>query len=206
MQITLNLRDHPRSQLNVATVASSPLGVSFQGCCLPHAIITLDLFLSKVESPRSFLHLFHSRPPEFASINLPWPLIVVALTNMHSSWLYVSALTLAARVLGQRVLDLSGDGWTVKSKALNISVPGHLPSQVHLDLLAAKTIGESCTSFSSCPRSNKPYRRSVSAMNSPPISHTLMCLPSRYHGLNDFDLRWIANHNWTYTSNPILGL
>lgn len=45
--------------------------------------------------------------------------------------------------LGQNVLDLSGDGWTVSSKALNVSVPGRVPSQAHLDLLAANFIGES---------------------------------------------------------------
>ena len=45
--------------------------------------------------------------------------------------------------LGQNVLDLSGDGWTVSSKALNVSVPGRVPSQAHLDLLAANVIGES---------------------------------------------------------------
>lgn len=44
--------------------------------------------------------------------------------------------------LAQKVVDLTGDGWTVSSKALNISVPGKLPSQVHLDLFAAKAIGE----------------------------------------------------------------
>ncbi|KAH8809318.1 glycoside hydrolase family 2 protein [Xylogone sp. PMI_703] len=27
-----------------------------------------------------------------------------------------------------------------------------------------------------------------------------------YHGLNDFNLRWIAAQNWTYASNPIKGL
>ncbi|PYH93058.1 beta-mannosidase A [Aspergillus ellipticus CBS 707.79] len=27
-----------------------------------------------------------------------------------------------------------------------------------------------------------------------------------YHGLNDFNLRWIAESNWTYTSDPIEGL
>lgn len=45
-------------------------------------------------------------------------------------------------VLAQKVVDLTGDGWTVSSKALNISVPGKLPSQVHLDLFAAKAIGK----------------------------------------------------------------
>jgi beta-mannosidase len=44
---------------------------------------------------------------------------------------------------GKNVLDLSGYGWTVSSKALNITVPGRVPSQAHLDLLAANIIGES---------------------------------------------------------------
>jgi beta-mannosidase len=43
---------------------------------------------------------------------------------------------------GKNVLDLSGEGWTVSSKALNITVPGRVPSQAHLDLLAANIIGE----------------------------------------------------------------
>ncbi|KAJ6188573.1 hypothetical protein N7519_003481 [Penicillium mononematosum] len=72
--------------------------------------------------------------------------------------------------LGKNVLDLSGDGWTVSSKALNISVPGRVPSQAHLDLLAANIIDEP------------------------------------YYGLNDFNLRWVAENNWTYTSNTIDGL
>jgi beta-mannosidase len=57
--------------------------------------------------------------------------------------LALAALSAALRpALAQTVVDLTGDGWTVSSKALNISVPGKLPSQVHLDLLAAKAIGE----------------------------------------------------------------
>lgn len=62
----------------------------------------------------------------------PWNQLVLALFP-----------SLLPTTLGQNVLDLSGDGWTVSSKALNISVPGHVPSQVHLDLLAANVIGES---------------------------------------------------------------
>lgn len=72
--------------------------------------------------------------------------------------------------LGQHVVDLSGEGWTVSSKALNISAPGHLPSDVHLDIYAANVIDDP------------------------------------YYGLNDFNLRWIADNNWTYTSEPIRGL
>ncbi|KXG48131.1 Glycoside hydrolase, superfamily [Penicillium griseofulvum] len=45
-------------------------------------------------------------------------------------------------VHAQHILNLSGDGWTVKSNALNISVPGSVPSQVHLDLLRANVIDE----------------------------------------------------------------
>lgn len=45
--------------------------------------------------------------------------------------------------LAQNVIDLSGDGWTVSNNALNISVPGRVPSQAHLDLFAAGVIGES---------------------------------------------------------------
>ncbi|CAI7634788.1 unnamed protein product [Penicillium glandicola] len=82
----------------------------------------------------------------------------------------VLAVSVLPKTLGQNVLDLSGDGWTVRSKALNISVPGHVPSQVHLDLLAANVIDDP------------------------------------YYGLNDFNLRWIADSNWTYTSKPINGL
>ncbi|OJJ45346.1 hypothetical protein ASPZODRAFT_153009 [Penicilliopsis zonata CBS 506.65] len=72
-------------------------------------------------------------------------------------------------IQGQHVLDLSEIGWTVSSTALNRIVPGHLPSQVHLDLYAAGVIG-------------------------------------RYYGLNDFNLRWIADANWTYTSEPLRDL
>lgn len=51
--------------------------------------------------------------------------------------------SILSTTLGQNVLDLSGDGWTVSSKTLNVSVPGRVPSQAHLDLLAANVIGES---------------------------------------------------------------
>jgi beta-mannosidase len=44
--------------------------------------------------------------------------------------------------LAQNVIDLSGDGWTVSSSALNISVPVRVPSQAYLDPFAAGVIGE----------------------------------------------------------------
>ncbi|KAJ5899406.1 hypothetical protein N7495_004150 [Penicillium taxi] len=63
---------------------------------------------------------------------------------MHSWKKFVLTVlpSTAQSVLGQHVVDLSGDGWTVSSEALNISVPGRLPSQVHLDLYAAKVIDD----------------------------------------------------------------
>ncbi|KAE8554084.1 hypothetical protein EYB25_002622 [Talaromyces marneffei] len=42
--------------------------------------------------------------------------------------------------LAQRVIDLSGDNWTVKNEECNLSAPASLPSQVHLDLYAAGVI------------------------------------------------------------------
>ncbi|KAJ5495889.1 Beta-mannosidase A [Penicillium diatomitis] len=63
---------------------------------------------------------------------------------MHWGSNFWRALLPATIGLGraQHVVDLAGDGWTVSSEALNISVPGKLPSHVHLDLLAAKVIGD----------------------------------------------------------------
>lgn len=60
------------------------------------------------------------------------------------SWksLALAGLSASTQVLGQNVVDLTGDAWTVSNKGLNISVPGHLPSHAHLDLYAANEIGE----------------------------------------------------------------
>jgi beta-mannosidase len=54
----------------------------------------------------------------------------------------LAAAILPQLAVTQHVIDLSGDGWTVRNAQGNITVPGHLPSQVHLDLYAAKVIGE----------------------------------------------------------------
>ena len=70
----------------------------------------------------------------------------------------------------QNVVELSQTVWTLQNPGLNISVPGNLPSQAHLDLYAAQVIGDP------------------------------------YFGLNDFNLRWVAWNNWTYSSDPIEGL
>lgn len=81
----------------------------------------------------------------------------------------LAALFFAVSVFSQKVIDLSGNDWTLENLPLNISVPGSVPSQAHLDLYAAQVIGDP------------------------------------YYGLNDFNLRWVANSNWTY-SGLISGL
>lgn len=55
--------------------------------------------------------------------------------------LAVLAFALPA-VLGQHVRDLGSEEWTLSGGALNRTVPGRLPSQVHLDLFEAVVIGE----------------------------------------------------------------
>ncbi|KAL9132447.1 MAG: hypothetical protein Q9175_006381, partial [Cornicularia normoerica] len=52
------------------------------------------------------------------------------------------ALFFAASALSQKVIDLSGNDWTLENLPLNISVPGSVPSQAHLDLYAAQVIGD----------------------------------------------------------------
>jgi beta-mannosidase len=69
-----------------------------------------------------------------------------------------------ALVSAKHITDLSESAWTLSNDALNISVPGSLPSQAHLDLFAAGVIGDP------------------------------------YHDLNDFNLRWVVWHNWTYSA------
>ncbi|KAI1773308.1 glycoside hydrolase family 2 protein [Hypoxylon cercidicola] len=77
---------------------------------------------------------------------------------------------LAASTAGAvNVVDLSDATWTLKGNGSDISVPGKVPSQVHLDLFASQVIDDP------------------------------------YYGLNDFDLRWVALANWTYTA-PVSGL
>jgi beta-mannosidase len=75
----------------------------------------------------------------------------------------VSAI-LITRTTAQSVLDLSTSKWTLSNPVHNISVPGSVPSQAHLDLYAAGVI------------------------------------PDPYFGLGDFELRWVAYANWTYST------
>ena len=54
----------------------------------------------------------------------------------------LAILLFAASVFSQKVIDLSGHDWTLENIPLNISVPGSVPSQAHLDLYAAQVIGD----------------------------------------------------------------
>ncbi|TKA81107.1 hypothetical protein B0A49_00402 [Cryomyces minteri] len=83
----------------------------------------------------------------------------------------LAAASTTAPVASKKVMTLSGTAWTVTSPNFtDISIPGSLPSQAHLDLYKAQVIGDP------------------------------------HHGLKNFNLRWIAESNWTYTSAPMSGL
>lgn len=49
---------------------------------------------------------------------------------------------LLSSVSAQKVINLSGSDWTLQNLPLNISIPGSVPSQAHLDLYAAQVIGD----------------------------------------------------------------
>lgn len=50
-------------------------------------------------------------------------------------------LLIAPPVISQNVIDLSGSSWTLTNPPYNnISVPGSVPSQAHLDLYAAHVV------------------------------------------------------------------
>lgn len=51
-------------------------------------------------------------------------------------------LLLLSSVSAQKVINLSGSDWTLQNLPLNISIPGSVPSQAHLDLYAAQVIGD----------------------------------------------------------------
>jgi len=76
---------------------------------------------------------------------------------------------LGASISAQKVFDLSTAQWTLSNPVHNISIPGSVPSQAHLDL----------------------HREGV--------------IPDPYFGLGDFELRWVAETNWTYSA-PLEGL
>jgi beta-mannosidase len=72
--------------------------------------------------------------------------------HIHSSFTFVMrvpaqatmavlASAVSSPLNDPQIYDLGKLGWTLSSPALNRTVPGHLPSQVHLDLLRAGVIG-----------------------------------------------------------------
>lgn len=54
----------------------------------------------------------------------------VVMVSPHSQ----TAILLSTAVAAQKVIDLSTAQWTVSNPVYNISIPGSVPSQVHLDL------------------------------------------------------------------------
>ena len=54
----------------------------------------------------------------------------------------LASLFFAVSAFSQKVIDLSRNNWTLENLPLNISVPGSVPSQAHLDLYAAQVIGD----------------------------------------------------------------
>lgn len=55
----------------------------------------------------------------------------------------ILGLFLTLTVVAQKVIDLSGSDWTLTNPPYNnISVPGAVPSQAHLDLYAARVISD----------------------------------------------------------------
>lgn len=54
----------------------------------------------------------------------------------------LAALFFAVSVFSQKLIDLSGNDWTLENLPLNITVPGSVPSQAHLDLYAAQVTGD----------------------------------------------------------------
>ena len=54
----------------------------------------------------------------------------------------LASLFFAVNVFSQKVIDLSRNDWTLENLPLNISVPGSVPSQAHLDLYAAQVVSD----------------------------------------------------------------
>lgn len=86
------------------------------------------------------------------------------MKSMHT--LQLAALgILGPSVIANEIIDLSTANWRLSNPTYNISIPGSVPSQAHLDL----------------------YSEGI--------------IPDPYFGLGDFELRWVAETNWTYTTS-----
>lgn len=66
-------------------------------------------------------------------------LFLTMFSSARNNFVFSCLLALGS---GQNIIDLSGTGWTVQNLGLNVSVPGSLPSQAHLDLYAAQVTGD----------------------------------------------------------------
>lgn len=79
-------------------------------------------------------------------------------------WFFGSALFVGIAV-GQNIIDLSSQQWTLSTH--NVTVPGSVPSQAHLDLFAAGVTGdplygENDTALLWVQRSNWTYTSTIS--------------------------------------------
>lgn len=83
----------------------------------------------------------------YAIVWLLLKFLPLVFTDIMARWRnFVSlAAVLASGASSLNVVDLSTAQWTVSNPALNVSVPGSLPSQAHLDLYNAQVIGDPCT-------------------------------------------------------------
>ena len=61
---------------------------------------------------------------------------------MRASVLSLAFVLPHIHVSAKHITNLSTNAWTLSNDALNVSVPGSLPSQAHLDLFAAGVIGD----------------------------------------------------------------
>lgn len=64
----------------------------------------------------------------------------MAPLKMGLLWLVLACIL--SMLHAQTILPLSDQQWSISGPALNFTVPGNLPSQIHLDLLQAGVIRE----------------------------------------------------------------
>lgn len=67
---------------------------------------------------------------------------MVARFNFRGLTLGLGLTCLLSRATASNIIDLSSHQWTLSNAPYNISVPGKVPSHVHLDLFAAQVISD----------------------------------------------------------------
>jgi beta-mannosidase len=90
----------------------------------------------------------------------------------------------------QSLISLDGNDWTLSNPSKAITVPATIPGQVHLDLQRAKVIGDPY--FGILLPSNQSQGRSR-------ITHS----DDLSAGSNGYNLQWVANDTWVYSSPPL---